>query len=179
MVRKVCFGASLAVALLAPTVMALLLAPAVMLGQQQNKQNGQSRLQKNQQTNEPTDQVAPATAPLMTNPEGLLPVLPMGPLPRSNGSPNYTNQYLNQTINQKIYQQLFQFVNMAEPQAGGNTSNPNANQLSNGGLNGVAQANTRGAKNARGLSTQQSNQPNNQHGTGQHANPGQGQGQSP
>jgi hypothetical protein len=159
----------------------LLLAPAIVLGQQQqqNKQNGQTRLQKNQQTTGPNQEVAPTTAPLQQNPEGLLPVLPMGPLPRPNGSPNFTNQYINQTIAQHLNQQLPFYRSMAEIQAGGNTSNPIPNQLANGGLNGVAQSGTRGGKNARGLSTQQSNQPNNQHGTGQHANPSQGQGQSP
>jgi hypothetical protein len=159
----------------------LAVAPAAALAQQaQNRQGGQTKAQKGQQaTAEPNDRVAPAASPLMQNPEGLLPVLPMGPLPRPNGSPNYTNQYIDQTIPQHIPQQLPIYRNMAEQLAGGNTSTPNPNQLANGGLNGVAQKGVRGGKNARGLSTQQSNQPNNQHGTGQHANPGQGQGQSP
>lgn len=157
----------------------LLLAPAVVLGQQQNKQNGQSGKQKGSQTSQPNQQVAPTVSPLNQNPEGLLPVLPMGPQPRPNGSPNYTSQYLDATIAQHINQQLPVSRSMAELQAGGNTSNPNPNQLANGGLNGAAQSGNRHGKNARGLSTRQSNQPNNQHGTGQHANPGQGQGQSP
>lgn len=156
----------------------MLLAPAVMLGQQ-NKQNGQTGKQKSQQTTQPNDQVAASASPLNQNPEGLLPVLPMGPQPRPNGSPNYESQYLDATIPQHLNQQLPFYRNMGELQAGGNTSSPNPNQLANGGLNGVAQRGVRGGKNARGLSTQQSNQPNNQHGTGQHANPGQGQGQSP
>lgn len=160
---------------------AFVLVPAVLCAQQsqQNHQNGQAKLQKSQQTTGPNGDVAPATAPLQVNPEGLLPVLPMGPLPRPNGSPNLTNQYIDQTIPQRINQQLPVFRGMAELQQGGNTSNPNPNQLANGGLNGTAQSGTRGGKNARGLSTKQSNQPNNQRGTGQHANPGQGQGQSP
>ena len=153
--------------------------PALFAQQQQNKQSGQTKLQKTQQSSGPNEDVAPATAPLQVNPEGLLPVLPMGPLPRPNGSPNYTVQYIDQTIPQHINQQLPLYRNMAETLQGGNTSNPVANQLANGGLNGVAQRGSRASKNARGLSTQQSNQPNNQHGTGQHANPGQGQGQSP
>jgi hypothetical protein len=159
---------------------ALLLLPAMASAQQQqNKQNGQSKLQKSAQANQPNQQVAPSTSPLDQNPEGLLPVLPMGPLPRPNGSPNYTNQYVNQTVYQTINQTLPFYRTMAEMLAGGNTSSPNANQLSNGGLNGVAQKNGKGGKNSRGLSTQQSNQPTNENGTGQHANPGQGQGQSP
>ncbi|HEV2379915.1 MAG TPA: hypothetical protein VG206_08990 [Terriglobia bacterium] len=157
----------------------LVLVPGMALAQQQNKQNGQSGKQKNQQGNQPNQQVAPQVSPLETNPEGLLPVLPMGPLPRPNGSPNYTNQYVDQSIPQHMNQQLPFYRSMAELQAGGNTSTPNPNRLSNGAINGVAQTGVRGGKNARGLSTQQSNQPNNQHGTGQHANPGQGQGQSP
>ena len=157
----------------------LLVAPALILGQQvQNKQSGQSSKQATQQATQPSDQIAPAASPLNQNPEGLLPVLPMGPQPRPNGSPNYTNQYIDATIAQHINQQLSVYRSMAVLQAGGNTSNPNPNQLANGALNGAAQTGIRGGKNARGLSTQQSNQPNNQHGTGQHANPGQGQGQS-
>ena len=166
------FGAAYAAAVI------LLLAPPATLAQQ-NKQNGQARLQKSQQGGAPVDQVAPAEAPLEQNPEGLLPVLPMGPLPRSNNSPNYVNQNVNQAINQKIYQQLFTYISMAEPQPGGNTSSPNANLLADGGLNGAAQTGARGGKNARGLSTKQSNSRNQQGGTGQHSNPGQGQGQSP
>ena len=161
--------------------MALLLAPSGTFGQQQqNKQTGQTRMQKQgEQQDEPSGRVAPVAAPLLYNPAGLLPVLPMGPLPRSNGSPNYTDQYQDQAIDQKIPQQVMQFVNMAEPQPGGNSSSPNPNQLSNGALNGVAQSNAPSSKNARGLSVKQNNQQNQQNGQGQHANPGQGQGQSP
>src|SRR5579863_5912632 len=171
--RKVDLKASLLVAAV------LVLAPGIGLAQQQNKQNGQSGKQKSQAGNQPNEQVAPQVSPLEANPEGLLPVLPMGPLPRPNGSPNYTNQYIDQSLPQHVNQQLPVYRSMAELQQGGNTSTPNPNRLANGAINGVAQSGVRGGKNARGLSTQQSNQPNNQHGTGQHANPGQGQGQSP
>jgi hypothetical protein len=175
-------------------VIVLSLAPLVVHAQQpqqqQNKQNPALRPSKNsQQQNQPNGAVPPPTSPLVLNAEGLLPVLPMGPFPRPNGSPNYVNQYINQTVNPSasligangiILQQTSQYISMSEVLAGGNTSNPVANQLSNGGLNGVAQGERHYGKNARGLTTKPStSNQSNQQGQGQHANPSQGQGQTP
>jgi len=175
-------------------VIMLLLAPLLVRAQQpqqpQNKQNPATRPSKNpQQQNQANSAVAPTISPMIANAEGLLPVLPMGPFPKPNGSPNYVNQYINQTVNPTtnnvgsngyILQSISQYISMSEVQAGGNTSTPVANQLANGGLNGVAQNESHHGKNARGLTTKPSTSTqSNQNGQGQHSNPGQGQGQSP
>jgi hypothetical protein len=178
---------------LAAVIMVLLvplLVHAQQPQQQQNKQNAATRPSKgSQQQNQPNEAVAPATSPMLLNGSGFLPVLPMGPFPKPNGSPNYENQNINQTVNPAtnnvgangvILQQISQYVNMSELLAGGNTSNPVPNQLANGGLNGVAQNQSHHGKNARGLTTKPSTSTQtNENGQGQHSNPGQGQGQSP
>lgn len=171
----------------------LLLAPLLVHAQQpqqqQNKPNPATRPSKNSQQNQSTETVAPTISPMLINGEGFLPVIPMGPFPKPNGSPNYENQNINQTVNPAtnnvgangiILQQISQYISMSELQAGGNTSNPVPNQLANGGLNGVAQHQSHHGKNARGLTTKPSTSTqSNQNGQGQHSNPGQGQGQSP
>ncbi len=161
----------------------LMLTPAVAWAQQQPVR--QKRNSQNQQNGISTNlsiQPNPLSSPLLRNPEGLTPVLSLGPLPRNNSSPQFESDtaYLNTQITQQVVQLTNQYINMQENMAGGNGP-PGSSQTGNGsslpgkgaGVNGKQQG-----KNARGLAPQKQTQ-HTQEGTGAHANPAQGQGQTP
>ena len=161
---------------------ALLLVPALTWAQQQpvrQKKNAQN--QQNGLSTNLSIQPNPMSSPLLRNPEGLTPVLSLGPLPRNNSSPQFTSDtaYMNTQINQQIVPLTNQFINMQENMAGGNGP-PGSSQSGNGSsLPGKTNANGKQqGKNARGLAPQKQAQ-HNQEGSGAHSNPAQGQGQTP
>ena len=165
---------------------ALVLIPAAVWAQQtpvHQKRNAQN--QQNGVSTNLSIQPNPLSSPLLRNPEGLTPVLSLGPLPRNNASPQFISDsaYINSQITQNIVQLTNQYINMQENMAGGNGP-PGSTQTGNGSSSGtVGPANNningkRQGKNARGLAAQKQVRQNEQ-GSGAHANPGQGQGQTP
>ena len=159
------------------------LVPAVAWAQQtpvKQKRNGQN--QQNGLSTNLSVQPNPLSSPLLRNPEGLSPILSLGPLPRNNASPQFTSDtaYVNSQINQQIVPLTNQFVNMQENMAGGNGP-PGSSQTGNGSslpARGLSASGKQRGKNARGLAPQKQAQ-HNEEGSGAHTNPGQGQGQSP
>jgi len=152
-------------------------AQAQPIRQKKNSQNQQNGLSTNLSV-----QPNPMSSPLLRNPEGLTPVLSLGPLPHNNSSPQFTSDsaYVNAQINQQIVPLTSQFINMQQNMAGGNGP-PGSSQTGNGSsilVRGVAPTGKQQGKNARGLTPQKQSQQSGQ-GTGAHSNPGQGQGQSP
>ncbi|HXJ93147.1 MAG TPA: hypothetical protein VMT20_09730 [Terriglobia bacterium] len=165
------------------TLAVLILTPAVVWAQQTPvKQKRNSQNQQNGISTNLSVQPNPMSSPLLRNPEGLTPVLSLGPLPRNNGSPQFTSDtaYMNTQINQQIIPLANQYINMQQNMAGGNGP-PGSSQTGNGssvpakgtGVNGKQQG-----KNARGLAAQKQGS-QGQEAKGAHANPGQGQGQTP
>jgi hypothetical protein len=178
----VIMGKAVGTMLMRVTLAILALAPAVAWAQQQPVR--QKRNSQNQQNGISTNlsiQPNPLSSPLLRNPEGLTPVLSLGPLPRNNASPQFISDtaYMNTQINQQVVQLTNQYLNMQQNMAGGNGP-PGSSQTGNGSsLTGNSNVNGKQrGKNARGLAPEkQTNKM--QEGTGAHANPAQGQGQSP
>ena len=180
---RVIMGKAAGTMLTRVTLAILVLAPAVAWAQQPPvKQKRNSQNQQNGISTNLSIQPNPLSSPLLRNPEGLTPVLSLGPLPRNNASPQFISDtaYMNTQINQQIVPLANQFINMQENMAGGNgppgsaqTGNGSSLQAKGTGVNGKAQG-----KNARGLTPQEQSQ-QSQQGSGAHANPAQGQGQSP
>lgn len=151
---------------------ALLLVPVFAHAQgRQNQQNVKNGSGNTQSLNLAPN---PMESPVKPNPEDLLPVLALGPLPRSNNSPAILFQFTNQQISQLIVQLTNPFINMSENMSGGN--GPPGATCGNGSS---VNCNNQRGKNSRGLAGHNPNSQQNQQGTGEHANPGQGQGQTP
>jgi hypothetical protein len=174
---------TLGATLIRATLAALVLVPAVGWTQQipvRQKKNGQNN--ENGLSTNLSVQPNPLSSPLLRNPEGLTPVLSLGPLPRNNASPQFVSDtaYMNTQINQQIVPLANQYLNMQENMAGGNGP-PGSSQTGNGSsilAKGVTATGKQQGKNARGLSPQKKTQ-QNEEGSGAHSNPAQGQGQSP
>lgn len=173
---------TLAVKLTPLAVVAFVLAPAMVPAQQQafhqkrysqNAQNGVNNTQAITLNSE--------SSPILRNPEGLTPILSLGPLPRNNASPQFESDtaYINSNISQQVVQLTDQFINMTENMSGGNGP-PGSSQTGNGSsiIGGSSINGKQRAKNARGLAPQKQTK-KTQEGTGEHSNPGEGQGQSP
>jgi hypothetical protein len=174
---------TLGVTLLRAALAALVLIPAAGRAQQQPVH--QKRYSQNAVNGVSTNlsiQPNPLSSPLLRNPEGLTPILSLGPLPRNNASPQFESDtaYINTQITQQVVQLTNQYLNMQENMAGGNGP-PGSSQTGNGSsiigntttINGKERS-----KNARGLAPQQKTK-KVQEGTGEHSNPGQGEGQEP
>jgi hypothetical protein len=174
---------TLGTTLIRATLAALVLLPAV--GWAQQPPVHQKRNSQNQQNGVSTNiSIVPnaLSSPLLRNPEGLTPVLSLGPLPRNNASPQFISDsaYMNTQINQQIIPLTNQYLNMQQNMAGGqgpagSTQSGNGSSVKGSGVgaNGKVQG-----KNSRGLTPQKQSQQNGQ-GSGAHSNPAQGQGQSP
>jgi hypothetical protein len=165
------------------TLAILVLAAAVAWAQQQPVH--QKRYAQNTQNGVNNTQAItlnPASSPILRNPEGLTPILSLGPLPRNNASPQFISDtaYINTNINQQVVQLTNEYINMQEQMAGGNGP-PGSGQTGNGSSlpgKGINANGKQQGKNARGLAPQKQGQ-HTQEGTGAHANPAQGQGQTP
>lgn len=173
------FGSMLVRAVL----VALVLAPAAALAQQQSQSIHQKRYSQNSQSgvnNTEAITLNSESSPILRNPEGLTPILSLGPLPRNNASPQFISDsaLINQQISQQVVQLTNQYINMQEQMAGGNGP-PGTNQTGNGSSSGLlTPTGKQRGKNSRGLAPQKKTHAL-QEGTGAHSNPGQGQGQSP
>src|SRR5215472_5782324 len=114
---------TLGATLMGAAVAALVLVPVLGRAQQtsvhqkKNTQNAQNGVSTNISV-----QPNPLSSPLLRNPEGLTPVLSLGPLPHNNSSPQFTSDsaYVNAQINQQIVPLTSQFINMQQNMAGGN-----------------------------------------------------------
>jgi hypothetical protein len=174
---------ALGVTLARAALAALVLTPAVGWAQQQpvrqkrNSQNAQNGVSTN-------ISIVPnaLSSPLLRNPEGLTPILSLGPLPRNNASPQFESDtaYINTQITQQVVQLTNQYLNMQENMAGGN--GPQGSSQTGNGSSIIGNSNTvngkERSKNARGLAPQKQTK-KMQEGTGEHSNPGQGEGQEP
>src|SRR5215472_10431670 len=114
---------TLGATLMGAAVAALVLVPVLGRAQQtsvhqkKNTQNAQNGVSTNISV-----QPNPLSSPLLRNPEGLTPVLSLGPLPRNNASPQFISDtaYINTQINQQVIPLANQYLNMQENMAGGN-----------------------------------------------------------
>lgn len=173
------------IVLVRATLAVLVLAPAAAWAQQQSQNIHQKRYAQNSQNgvnNTEAITLNAESSPILRNPEGLTPILTLGPLPRNNASPQFESDtaYLNANINQQVVQLTSQYINMQEQMAGGNGP-PGSSQVGNGSSlvgKGVTASGKQRGKNARGLAPQKQTQ-HTQEGSGAHANPAQGQGQTP
>jgi len=180
---EIMVGKAIGTMLMRVMVVVVVLAPALALAQQTPvKQKKNSQNQQNGLSTNLSAQPNPLSSPLLRNPEGLTPILSLGPLPRNNSSPQFISDtaYMNTQINQQIVPLTNQYINMQENMAGGNGP-PGSSQTGNGSSiagKGISASGKSLGKNARGLAPQKQAQ-HNQEGSGAHANPAQGQGQTP
>jgi hypothetical protein len=193
-IRATLAHATLAAVMLVPAAAwAQLQVPQLSLSSQQAQQQAQQqRGQQQQQRHLKRNAVNQAvngvnlnltiasnalSSPILRNPEGLEPILSLGPLPQSNNSPQFESNLIyisdNFQINQNIIQNTSQYINMQENMAGGNGV-PGTAQTGNGSSTVTRGTNASGLRNQRQRHHSQQNE-----GEGTFSNPAQGEGQTP